>query len=79
MAEGARLESVFRGNSNVGSNPTLSASSFVLLYLTCCDTVSGTEVAHVNRQVNLTKRVRTKSGLRYCPVVLAANGRIKPN
>ena len=27
MAEGARLESVFRGNSNVGSNPTLSAST----------------------------------------------------
>ena len=29
MAEGARLESVFRGNSNVGSNPTLSASSML--------------------------------------------------
>ena len=29
MAEGARLESVFRGNSNVGSNPTLSASFVV--------------------------------------------------
>ncbi len=29
MAEGARLESVFRGNSNVGSNPTLSAIIFV--------------------------------------------------
>ena len=28
MVEGARLESVFRGNSNVGSNPTLSAMSF---------------------------------------------------
>ena len=28
MAEGARLESVFRGNSNVGSNPTLSAIFF---------------------------------------------------
>ena len=28
MAEGARLESVFRGNSNVGSNPTLSAIQF---------------------------------------------------
>ena len=28
MAEGARLESVFRGNSNVGSNPTLSAMLF---------------------------------------------------
>jgi hypothetical protein len=27
VAEGARLESVFRGNSNVGSNPTLSAST----------------------------------------------------
>ena len=26
MAEGARLESVFTGNRNVGSNPTLSAS-----------------------------------------------------
>ena len=31
MVEGARLESVFRGNSNVGSNPTLSASSLVPL------------------------------------------------
>ena len=27
MVEGARLESVCRGNSTVGSNPTLSASS----------------------------------------------------
>ena len=31
MVEGARLESVFRGNSNVGSNPTLSASLLFLL------------------------------------------------
>jgi hypothetical protein len=30
VAEGARLESVFRGNSNVGSNPTLSASSLLM-------------------------------------------------
>ena len=28
VAEGARLESVFGGNPNVGSNPTLSASLF---------------------------------------------------
>src|SRR5579864_5584819 len=28
VVEGARLESVFRGNSNVGSNPTLSAIVF---------------------------------------------------
>ncbi len=26
MVEGARLESVFRGNSNEGSNPSLSAT-----------------------------------------------------
>lgn len=30
MAEGARLESVFRGNSNAGSNPALSATIFQL-------------------------------------------------
>ena len=28
MAEGARLESVFTRKGNVGSNPTLSASTF---------------------------------------------------
>jgi hypothetical protein len=33
VAEGARLESVFRGNSNVGSNPTLSAIAFVIWHL----------------------------------------------
>ena len=33
----------------------------------------------MNRQVNLTKRIRTSAGLRYCPVVLSANGRIKPD
>lgn len=30
-------------------------------------------------QVNLTKRVLTSSGLRYCPVVVAKNGRVKPD
>jgi integrase len=37
----------------------------------------------VNREVNLTKRVlvqtETGSALRYCPVVLSANGRVKPD
>ena len=33
----------------------------------------------MNREVNLTKRVRTSKGLRYCPVVLSANGRVKPD
>ena len=32
-----------------------------------------------NREVNLTKRVVTQQGKRYCPAVLAATGRIKPD
>ena len=33
----------------------------------------------MNKEVNLTKRVRTPDGPRYCPVVLSANGRVKPD
>ena len=33
----------------------------------------------MNRQVNLTKRIRTSNGLRFCPVVISANGRVKPD
>ena len=33
----------------------------------------------MNREVNLTKRVQTNAGLRYCPVVFSANGRVKPD
>jgi hypothetical protein len=33
----------------------------------------------VNRQCNVTKRIQTSKGPRYCPVVLSANGRIKPD
>ncbi len=32
-----------------------------------------------NRECNVTKRVQTDKGLRYCSVVLSANGRIKPD
>ena len=32
-----------------------------------------------NREVNLTKRINTPLGMRYCPVVLSANGRVKPD
>ncbi len=32
-----------------------------------------------SKEVNLTKRVQTAKGMRYCPVVLAANGRVKPD
>src|ERR1017187_3230993 len=33
----------------------------------------------MNRECNVTKRVRLAQGWRYCPVVLAANGRVKPD
>ena len=33
----------------------------------------------MNREVNVTKRVQTNKGMRYCPIVLSANGRIKPD
>jgi len=32
-----------------------------------------------SKDVNLTKRVQTSKGLRYCPVALSANGRVKPD
>ena len=32
-----------------------------------------------SRDVNLTKRVQTPKGMRYCPVVLSPNGRVKPD
>jgi integrase len=32
-----------------------------------------------NREVNLTKRVQTPRGMRFCRVVLSANGRVKPD
>jgi integrase/recombinase XerD len=31
------------------------------------------------KEVNLTKRVQTIKGMRYCPVVLSPNGRVKPD
>ncbi|HSZ60865.1 MAG TPA: hypothetical protein VK828_03660 [Terriglobales bacterium] len=30
-----------------------------------------------NREVNLTKRIQTAQEMRYCQVLLAANGRVK--
>ena len=32
-----------------------------------------------SKEVNLTKRVQTPRGTRYCPVVLSPNGHIKPD
>jgi integrase/recombinase XerD len=37
-------------------------------------------VAHTqSKEVNLTKRIKTSNGMRYCPVVLSGNGRVKPD
>jgi integrase len=33
----------------------------------------------VNRECNLTKRIKTTKGPRYCPVVYSNNGRVKPD
>ena len=51
MAEGARLESVFRGNSNVGSNPTLSA----ILHFGFASYSRLTELSTVNNVLQRTK------------------------
>src|SRR6266849_5426776 len=32
-----------------------------------------------NREVNLTKRVQTPHGWRYCRVLMSTNGRVKPD
>jgi integrase len=37
------------------------------------------KVATVNRSVNLTKRIKSPDGLRFCPVARSVNGRIKAN
>ena len=33
----------------------------------------------MSASVNLTKRVLTPTGLRYCPIVMSANGRVRPD
>jgi hypothetical protein len=52
VAEGARLESVFRGNSNVGSNPTLSA-------IMNCPHTTKAVILSINRKA-LSRRKRTR-------------------
>jgi integrase/recombinase XerD len=33
----------------------------------------------MHREVNLTKRIQTDKGWRYCPIAVSANGRVKPD
>ena len=51
MVEGARLESVFRGNSNVGSNPTLSAMPFTSNYLQLLQSIASLFGAQVIKRI----------------------------
>ncbi len=66
-----------------GSNPSLSAITLVIWYLQAGDTYTDTRIRKgspmANREVNLTKRVQTPHGWRYCRVLLSANGRVKPD
>jgi hypothetical protein len=81
VAEGARLESVFRGNSNVGSNPTLSAITFVILHLSVVipRLIPQSGEAHHKPRRQRHQARQNSQGLRYCRVVLSANGRIRPD
>ena len=54
MAEGARLESVFTRKGNVGSNPTLSASTFGLKGL---DPISSTVSSIEELQDRRSRRI----------------------
>jgi integrase/recombinase XerD len=65
-----------------GSNPSLSAINLIFIDLHPGDTYTDTVLRGItlpNREVNVTKRVQTEKGPRYCPVVLAANGRLRPD
>jgi hypothetical protein len=61
VAEGARLESVFTRKGNVGSNPTLSAITFVISHLDVVipRLIPQSERLTMNREVNVTERVKT--------------------
>src|SRR5690349_106772 len=88
VAEGARLESVFRGNSNVGSNPTLSASKKAREnrreievgepISTISDRYGARRYAVSSIQDDpWTKLTRKEKRLRVCLPTLASNGRTR--
>jgi hypothetical protein len=89
VAEGARLESVYTGNRIEGSNPPLSASSFIVLYFALASILQSIPLFELDEagmalspvpkvNVNLTKYVNLgENQWRFCPVVIAGNGRVK--
>src|SRR5580692_11893856 len=68
--EGARLESECRGNSTVGSNPTLSATSIISAYLQCMVSIVVSALIHgrciyrLRRAPDMSKRGNGYGGYR---------------
>ena len=80
MVEGASLENWNTGNRIGGSNPSLSANLFVIYDLRASDTSTDTKSAEVSPCIAMaTSPNESGTELRYCPVVPAANRRIKPD
>ena len=65
MVDGSGLENRHTRKGIGGSNPSLSARTLS----STCVMVMPTLVT-MNREFNITKRVQTSNGLRYCRVVL---------
>lgn len=94
MVDGTGLENRHTRKGIGGSNPSLSAMFYHSLRqsfnfacnnqidtLTCYQVRPCQRVAMNlgHRKVNLTKRVRINGDLRFCPVVVGGNGRIRPD
>src|SRR5271165_113907 len=73
------MEAVGRGRDRIPPSPP--APLFLITWQAAIPSViPKTEgCRQVNKEVNLTKRVKTPQGLRFCPVVISANGRVKPD
>ena len=69
VAEGARLESVFRGNSNVGSNPTLSAIHLAKLLIRLAN-ILGHGLYRLFSCVHIVREIRSSC---HCHALLHDN------
>ena len=67
MAEGARLESVFTRKGNVGSNPTLSASSFGMKGLAAISSIISSIISSNGELKEQLARVTAKSECSFFP------------
>ncbi len=83
MVETGGLENRCTRKGTGGSNPSPLRHCFY--FQEVCSVVipilipKSERITAVNREVNLTKRIETPQGWRYCRIVLSANGRVKPD